>query len=81
MKVIKFFTLNPDDKKVEQIIWYVQDTTKRSKIILRVEQYLRSNKLSCIMDVVKFYHDRKEFEQEEKNKVLAKFDYIILGCD
>lgn len=82
MKVVQFFTI--DQKKViKKVVWYSRDDQKRSRVAQRVEQYLRCNELSCLMDVVKWYQDRADYELEEKHKLdgKAKFDYIFLSSE
>jgi hypothetical protein len=83
MRVIKFFTINHKNKDIKRIVWYSPDNVKRSAVIHRVEEYLHGNQISCLMDVVKWYHDRKEFEREydKHEDIKAKFDYIILGAE
>jgi hypothetical protein len=83
MKVIKFFSTDNKPNNVQRIVWYSQDNTKRSAIVKRVESYLRINQLSCLMDVVKLYDNRKDFEAEydQHKDIKAKFEYIYLGSD
>lgn len=82
MRVLKFYTKSIETDKVEKIIWYINDNTSRSSIIRKVENHVRANNLICIMDVAQLYHDRADFDKEERKKITVskdKIDYLMIG--
>ena len=82
MKVLKFYTKSSKTNKIERIIWYINERMFRSSILKKVEHYLRINNLICLLDVAQLYHNREEFEAEEKKKMTVtkdKIDYLMIG--
>lgn len=78
MKVVKFYA--KDNNKVERVIWYINELMKRSTIIKKVENYLTGTQQMCIMDIVKLYHNRQDFDREEKGQEVGKdkFEHLLL---
>lgn len=84
MKVIKFFTLDQANAKLEKVVWYIEENMKPSKIVAKVETFLRINKLSCYLGFIKLYHSRQDFDKEteiySKTKKL-NIEYLAVGVE
>ena len=78
MRVIKFFTKKPDDGKIDTYVWYIEDSMKPSKIIEKIESFLRQNQLICYLSSFVLFASAKEYEASIKTEIVnSKNKYLI----
>jgi len=71
MRVIKFFTKKLDEEKIEPYVWYIEDSLRPSKILERIEEFLRRNHLICYMSSFVLFESVKEYEDSIKKELVS----------